>query len=651
MGLKFQTDSLLVDVGTKLQFNNIAFSAFNFSFNQMLQTTQQTASVTFPTPPIVSGAPAVDVYPALPPPTTFATPGGSSVQSATIGAGFVVRTFSNGTGCAVTVNTTLTDNVPTVIASFPSNVVVANGATLIDSISAAGVTVNGFAQVGGSASVGVCVPGNPNIAAAVTFRPLTLSQVTLQNVNETFNQTFSAFAGESRVTAVDTIIVSSGSFSLTVQNRLPIADTITVRLNGITIAGVTQQQTLAVPAANGTGGTTTGTLTFNLAGARILPAAVIPQVTGTAKAASATITPTNATNAAVVSGGGSIVVQSLSGPLNPLTTPELIVATENTDEFTKSQIDLGDFEDAIKQSHLNSATVSLTIVNATQVPFALNNYKLGVVRLDGAGQPVRLPGGAPDFEKDASGQQILVAITDPGSASLTMGRGQTKTVSVNAAPLLDSLIHKLLNNTRMSLGVTGGITIGDGASARISRTDVIKVRFGLTIGLDITLPVGGVTFVRNQVSDGMDMDKGNADELATRLDKATASATVINGTPFGLTIQIGLVGDSLGKTANIFALPLCGSTISATCRVALADVILPPSTVNASGLVVTPATGSISVSLSGANSRVLFGKKLTAGIRIQLMPGTGGGGRGAIRATDKIVVSAKATVDIKVGGG
>src|SRR5262245_2616035 len=48
-------DSVVVDVGGKLQFSNLALDPYNYSFNQMLQTTQQTASFTFPVAPLVSG--------------------------------------------------------------------------------------------------------------------------------------------------------------------------------------------------------------------------------------------------------------------------------------------------------------------------------------------------------------------------------------------------------------------------------------------------------------------------------------------------------------------------------------------------------------------------------------------------------------------
>lgn len=645
-----------MDVGSKLQFNNLTLSPFNFSFNQMLQTSPQTVSVSAPAPPVPGEGDAI--YAVSGPSQTFATPAGSSVSSATVSTGQVTRSITNNTGCAVTgFTSSLLDGNNATVFAFPARNLPASATPAVDVVLID--TIPGGVSFSTSMKVDVPVPNfggctptlGAQIATSITFGTMTLSQVTLQNVNESFNQTFNAFAGEPRITAVDTVVVSSGSFSITVQNRLPIADNITVRLNGITKAGAVQQQNIVVPAANGLGGYTSGTLTFDLANATIVPAAVIPQVTGSATATSASITPTNSTNAAVVTGGGSIVVERLVGALNPATTPELSVTTENTDEFTRAQIDFGDFEEPIRLSHLNSATVNLTVVNTAQVPFVLTNFRIGVVRLDAAGQPVRVS-GVLDFEKDGAGNPILVSVVDPGQTTLTVARGATKTVALPAALLLDSMVHKLLNNTRVALAVTGGTTIGDGAASRISRTDVIKVQFGLTIGLDITLPPAGVTFRRKQVAGGLDLKQSDADEFSTRLDKATLRAAVVNGTPFGVTVQVSIVKDSSGLTADqIVALPVCSGLPTAGCRVSLVSITVQGGTVNALGQVTTPTNGNIEISMSGSTVRVLFGAKFTTALLVQLVPGTGGGGRGALRPADQMMVNAKAQVDIKSGGG
>ena len=100
MGIRLNPDSVNVDVGSQLQFNNLAFSPFNFSFSQMLQTTQvSTGAITFPAPPALPTAPAPGFPITLPPRTRFSTPAGSILVSATVSAGYVVRTMTNTTNC------------------------------------------------------------------------------------------------------------------------------------------------------------------------------------------------------------------------------------------------------------------------------------------------------------------------------------------------------------------------------------------------------------------------------------------------------------------------------------------------------------------------------------------------------------------------
>ena len=89
----------------------------------------------------------------------------------------------------------------------------------------------------------------------------------------------------------------------------------------------------------------------------------------------------------------------------------------------------------------------------------------------------------------------------------------------------------------------GTATAGDGASSRIVRTDFIKVSFGLTVGLDITVPVSGVLFTRTEVTDGLKQNDADATDLAGRVQQAVATAKVANGTPFGVVVQIVLAPD------------------------------------------------------------------------------------------------------------
>ena len=641
-GLKFDPESLNVDVGNQLQFNNLTFSPFNFSFNQMLQTQPiTTGSISFPAPPIAMGAPPVGGFPlTLPPRTRFTTPAGSGVVSATVSAGNVVRSMTNSTNCAVTVSITVNDTTGAAILNFPGVVVPMGGAAVLDSVSAAGKTVVGGADVTGNANFGACVPSSGSVAASMTFRPMTLTSVTLQNVNEGFTQTYSPLSGEARINAVDTVFVSTGSFSLTLQNRLPIADTLTVTLNGITKGGVTVTGTLAVPAAPGNGSTTSATLLLDLTGARILPAQVVAQVVGKAKAPQAVITSTNSTNAAVVSGGGSIVVQSLSGLLDPAQTPELAVQVQDSQEVASTSVNFGDLQNAVKSATLNAATAVLTVSNGTQIPMVLSNFNIGLVQINGSGQLVRDGLGNLVFEKDSAGVPLLTKVANPGVTTFTAPRTASSSVTLSAAGLINRLAHLVINNQRVALVTTGTATAGDGQRSRITRTDVVKVKFQLLVGLDITVPAAGILFTRNQTTSGLDLDSANATDLTSHIVQAVAGATITNATPFGVVVQIALIKDSVDANLDIFSQP--GAVL-------LDSVVLNAPNVDANGVVITPVTDSISVSISGANARLLFNKKFSAEAKIRLLPGTGGGGRGALRATDKLFVSSKAEVDVKGG--
>ena len=62
------------------------------------------------------------------------------------------------------------------------------------------------------------------------------------------------------------------------------------------------------------------------------------------------------------------------------------------------------------------------------------------------------------------------------------------------------------------------------------------------------------------------------------------------------------------------------------------------------------AVDSVGISITPVEARVLLGLRITAGIRLQLLPGTGGNGRGVIRPGDKIAVTAAANILIDRGG-
>jgi len=373
----------------------------------------------------------------------------------------------------------------------------------------------------------------------------------------------------------------------------------------------------------------------------ITPASVSGTLTG-----SVTVPPgTNtawATNAFLQNGTGNIVVRSLKGALNPATTPELAFAVENSQELPSNSVDFGDFKNAVAASTLNSATALLTIVNPAQAPISISNFRLGAVQVNSVGQLVRDGLGNLVYEKTAGGSPILLTVADPGQPTLSVLRGATKSVSLSAASLVDRVAHLILANSRVALVATGTVTVGDGASSRITRTDFVKLKFQLNVGLDITVPSQGVLFGRTEIAQGVDLDSADAANISDRVLLAKASARVRNSTPFGVVVQIALVKDSVPAGVDVFTLPT---------RITLDSVVLRPPTVDVNGFVVTPTSDSVSLSISGTNARVLFGKKFTAALRVRLVPGAGGSGRGAIRPQDRVFVTAKAAVDVKGGTG
>jgi hypothetical protein len=459
---------------------------------------------------------------------------------------------------------------------------------------------------------------------------------------------YSVLSSETRLNAVDTIVVETGSLTITTNNRLQGTLNYTLTLNGFkNAAGVTLSQSSTVPAGNGTGGYGSSSITFNLAGVSITPATVNATISG-----SVVLPPGSnpATGVAPVTqdGTGSMVVRSLAGLLSSAQTPELAVTVENSRELPSSAVDFGDFEDAVTSSTLNNASANLTIINTAQTPVVLSNFRLGAVRCVGSTNPCQLQrdgSGNLVYEKDGANNPILVTVADPGQTTLTIGRAATKTVALPSAALVDRVAHLLIANppTRLAMVTTGTATIGDGAKSKILRTDFIKVRFQMVVGMDITIPAAGVLFTQTQIGNGLDLSTDDADDVAAHLSQASVSATVTNSTPFGVVAQLVLAKDSLAPTVDIFTLAT---------RVTLDSVVLPAPAVNASGVVVTPTTATASLVLSGANARLLFNKKFTAGIRIRLLPGTGGSppGRGAISTTDRVIFNAKAQVQLTSGG-
>ena len=648
LGIKLDPQLLSSAIGQKLQFSGLSFQQFRFSYGQMLTASSASSDLSFTFAPhlaapdrrILAGPPVVSLDT-----IRFTTPAGSGVSAAAMQAGLIIARITNGTSCAALITDSVKDSTGASVLGFPTTPV-PPGASVTDTVDAAGASFQGYLFLAAPTVTpsAFCVPATgETVAIHLSTTPLTLASVTLKNINEPFSQSDTILANEPRIGAVDSVAVYSGTFSLTVKNRLPIAATVQLQLNGITRAGVPLTATINLPAAPGTGAYVTTTTNLDLAGTLIRPKSVIVAVTGAVTAASAVISGTTATDAVVVDGGGSLVVQTLQGSLDPAKTPELTVTMEESDEIAKSQVNFGDFEDVIKNVHLNDATAALTITNQAQTPLVLSNVKLGVVRLNASGQVTRDGAGNPAYETDSTTHlPILVPLAPSGQTTLSLARGATVPLTLQMAPLVDRLVHLLLGNTRTAVVAAGTVIAGDGSPSRITRTDSARVGLTLTVGLDLALPDTGIVFTRTQYIDGPDMKAKDSATVIERLVGATAITDVVNGTPFGATVDVAIVRDSVAETVDLFTVPG---------HVQLGPITVAGSPVDGTGRVTTPASSSQSLTLGPADLPPLLGKRFTTRIRIRLRPPPGGGLRGAVRTTDQLIVHSHAAIEAHAGGG
>jgi hypothetical protein len=455
------------------------------------------------------------------------------------------------------------------------------------------------------------------------------------------NGSYAALSNETRILAVDTVVARSGTLTITTMNRLPGTLNYTLTLNGFRDSlNQVLSRSSSVPAAAGNGSYTTASVSFDLAKVKITPATVNATVAGTVTLTSTT-TAATADSSVIQSGTGTIVVERLQGPLNPAVTTELRIDVEESDEVPARNVDFGQLEDPIKNSRLNDARIGLTVRNTSQAPFVLTSFTLGVVKLTPGGVIPRDAMNKPVYEVDSIGP-IKVAVADSGAATLTMARGQTKTVTLQSARLVERMVDLVLGNQRAAVVGEGTVSVGDGAPSTITRADSVSLRLGLTVALDFTIPTAGVAFDTVANGDGMGLDPAEANDLAGTLDSATARLIVTNGVPFGVEVHVAAVPDTLTPGVN------ADSVFRMTNRVEIGPTQLGPGGTDAQGRVTTPLLDTVDVRITGQQARTFFGKSFGAGTRIRLLPGTGN--RGAIRATDRVIVSARALVWVRVGG-
>ncbi|MCH8144502.1 MAG: hypothetical protein IIA55_07290, partial [Gemmatimonadetes bacterium] len=324
-------------------------------------------------------------------------------------------------------------------------------------------------------------------------------------------------------------------------------------------------------------------------------------------------------------------------------------SVEEAEELNRSDLNFDELEDAIDQSTLNSATITLTVENSADIPLVLDNLTIGAVRLDAGGQLMRDGGGNLIFETDAGGNPILITIADPGQTRLAVPRAQgttpgTASVSVQAAPLVDRITHILLADERVAFVASGTAEASDGSSGRIVLGDSVIVNYDVVVGLDFTIPLTGIEFeVDNKVSAGVGLDFAEVEDMVDRIVSVGGVARVENFTAFGVEVVAVFAPGSVADSNVFVQLVQLGGF-------ALAPIVVSGPAVDANGVPTGSTVDSVGVSITPQEARVLLGDSLTAGVRIRLLPGTGGGGRGVIRPNDMIVVSAGLTILVRRGG-
>ena len=330
-----------------------------------------------------------------------------------------------------------------------------------------------------------------------------------------------------------------------------------------------------------------------------------------------------------------LTVGAISGVLDPTL---LNFPVEQWQEIPSSDLNLGEFESAVRDATINAALAALDVSNSADAPLTLSNFVLGVVQIDATGQPLRDMGGNLMFEQDAGGNPIVVDLEDsPGSSAFAIGRSTTRIDTVQAAALIDRLVDLILDGNRVALAGVGTAAVGDGTVGTVLAADELLLNIVPIIGFDFTLAPTGVSFDTSRVSNGLDLDPQDAADVASRLDSARVELVVSNATPFGLEVAVAVVQDSI--TTDVFAAPG---------HVELDTLTVAAATVDANGRVTQATADTTSTDLTGVEAREFFSLKFTAGVRVRLLPPPGG--RGAFRIGDQLVIRASASVFIRTGG-
>jgi hypothetical protein len=208
--------------------------------------------------------------------------------------------------------------------------------------------------------------------------------------------------------------------------------------------------------------------------------------------------------------------------------------------------------------------------------------------------------------------------------------------------LVDRVTHILLDDERVAFVAAGTADANDGSSGTIVLGDLVDIQYSVVVGMDFTIPLAGVDFdAPNEVVDGVDLEGEEIDDIVDRIVSIDGVARAENFTSFGVEVATAFAPDSLDEATDVFTQP--GGFL-------LDTIVVSGPPVDAAGVPTGSTVDSVAVSITADEARVLLGDRYTVGIRIKLLPGSGGGGRGVIRPDDEIAVSAAVTLLLERGG-
>jgi hypothetical protein len=325
----------------------------------------------------------------------------------------------------------------------------------------------------------------------------------------------------------------------------------------------------------------------------------------------------------------------------PFTVPGIALDTTFTpppiwQTVDSAMLNLGEFSDVMRDASLNTALAALDVSNSADAPVEFVNYRLGVVPVIGG--VLDSVGGEPAFVTDSVGVPIVVDVVDSGSTVFALARGQTSKIdSLQAAPVVDVLVDRILAGDTVALVGIGDLHVGDGSTITQSAGASLAFNVVPIVGLDLTLGSGGAGIsLPNLIESGLDLDSELVDDLVDNvLDSVGIEIAVENGVAFGLQVETALVGDSV--TGDIFTVP--GAVLD--------TLVVSAAVVDTKGQATQATADTTGLVLDNVDVRQALGRYISVGVRVRLLPPAGG--RGRIHDRDELRVAVRARVWVSVG--